>query len=91
MKRVLVLQRVYSALSQKYHAILDNTAIPLVSPSDSDKGHTTDHVDTSVSLGSEALIKIAVKTGLSMLFSLFRQNWVLSASTGQMSSCNDSY
>ncbi|BFZ01051.1 hypothetical protein BsWGS_04090 [Bradybaena similaris] len=89
MKRVLVLQRIYNAISQKYHAILDNPAIPLVSPLDNDKGKALEHVDTSSAMGSEALIKIGVKTGLSMLFSLFRQNWNLTASTGQVSSCND--
>ena len=89
MKRVLVLQRMYYALSQKYHAILDNTPPPIVVFSDSKKVHASEHKDAPSPVGTDALIKISVKTGLSMLFSLFRQNWALASSTGNISSCND--
>ncbi|RUS88143.1 hypothetical protein EGW08_004105, partial [Elysia chlorotica] len=89
MKRVLVLQRMYYALSQKYHAILDNTPPPIVVFSDSKKVNASEHKDAPSPVGTDALIKISVKTGLSMLFSLFRQNWVLASSTGNISTCND--
>lgn len=89
MKRVLVLQRMYYAVSQKYHAILENSTIPIVAAIENKKTQGPEHAEVSTPLGSDALIKIGVKTGLSMLFSLFRQNWALATSTGQVSSCND--
>ncbi|XP_059169765.1 probable E3 ubiquitin-protein ligase HERC1 isoform X3 [Physella acuta] len=89
MKRVLVLQRMYYAVSQKYHAILESSTIPIVAALENKKTQGPEHAEASTPLGSDALIKIGVKTGLSMLFSLFRQNWALATSTGQVSSCND--
>ncbi|GFR70953.1 HECT and RLD domain-containing E3 ubiquitin protein ligase family member 1, partial [Elysia marginata] len=89
MKRVLILQRMYYALSQKYHAILDNTPPPIVVSTDTKKGNTSERTDAPSPVGTDALIKISVKTGLSMLFSLFRQNWALASSTGNISTCND--
>ncbi|GFO36542.1 HECT and rld domain-containing e3 ubiquitin protein ligase family member 1, partial [Plakobranchus ocellatus] len=89
MKRVLVLQRMYYALSQKYHAILDNASSPLPVSSDVKKAHGTENSEAISAVGTDALIKISVKTGLSMLFSLFKQNWALASTTGNISTCND--
>ena len=89
MKRVLVLQRMYYAVSQKYHAILDNIPPPIVVSSDNKKINASELNRETSPVGTDALIKISVKTGLSMLFSLFRQNWALASSTGNISTCND--
>ncbi|XP_035829751.1 probable E3 ubiquitin-protein ligase HERC1 isoform X3 [Aplysia californica] len=89
LKRVLVLQRIYYATSQKYHAILETPAVSQAASNESKKGQGSEHSESLCPSGSDALIKIGVKTGLSMLFSLFHQNWALAAASGQMSSCND--
>uniref|UniRef100_A0A2C9KCS9 B30.2/SPRY domain-containing protein n=1 Tax=Biomphalaria glabrata TaxID=6526 RepID=A0A2C9KCS9_BIOGL len=89
MKRVLVLQRMYYAISQKYHAILDSSTAPIVATLDLKKIQSQEHAEPLSPMGSDALIKICVKTGLSMLFSLFRQNWALASCAGQISYCND--
>ncbi|XP_056135403.1 probable E3 ubiquitin-protein ligase HERC1 isoform X2 [Lampris incognitus] len=75
-KRLLVLQRIFYALSNKYH----------------DKGkvkqqqHSTENTSGSADLHSvserprsstDALIEMGVRTGLSLLFALLRQSWMM--------------
>ncbi|XP_069694063.1 probable E3 ubiquitin-protein ligase HERC1 isoform X1 [Periplaneta americana] len=73
-QRLLVLQRIFHAVSTKYH--------------DKDKTRSQNSVHTSENRqeasesgpertcsASQALIEMAVKTGLSLLFALLRQSW----------------
>uniref|UniRef100_A0A671MPI0 HECT-type E3 ubiquitin transferase n=1 Tax=Sinocyclocheilus anshuiensis TaxID=1608454 RepID=A0A671MPI0_9TELE len=87
-KRLLVLQRVFYALSNKYH----------------DKGkvkqqqHSTENTLGSADLqavserprsSTDALIEMGVRTGLSLLFALLRQSWTLPPAGPGISLCND--
>ena len=46
-------------------------------------------ISYQIPTGNEALVELGVKTGLSLLFSLLRQNWTLAEQCGQLSLCND--
>ncbi len=87
-KRLLVLQRVFYALSNKYH----------------DKGkvkqqqHSTENTLGSADLqavserprsSTDALIEMGVRTGLSLLFALLRQSWTLPPAGPGINLCND--
>ncbi|XP_067298543.1 probable E3 ubiquitin-protein ligase HERC1 isoform X4 [Pseudorasbora parva] len=87
-KRLLVLQRVFYALSNKYH----------------DKGkvkqqqHATENTLGSADLqavnerprsSTDALIEMGVRTGLSLLFALLRQSWTLPPAGPGINLCND--
>ncbi|KTF84357.1 hypothetical protein cypCar_00021780, partial [Cyprinus carpio] len=87
-KRLLVLQRVFYALSNKYH----------------DKGkikqqqHSTENTLGSADLqavserprsSTDALIEMGVRTGLSLLFALLRQSWTLPPAGPGVNLCND--
>ncbi|TUG88269.1 putative E3 ubiquitin-protein ligase HERC1 [Bagarius yarrelli] len=87
-KRLLVLQRIFYALSSKYH--------------DSGKAKQQQHSGESALNSSElqaaserprsstdALIEMGVRTGLSLLFALLRQSWALPTATPGLSLCND--
>ncbi|KAH9513369.1 putative E3 ubiquitin-protein ligase herc1 [Bulinus truncatus] len=58
MKRVLVLQRMYYALSQKYHAIIESSSAPVVVSLDTKKIQSQEHTEPLSPIGSDALIKI---------------------------------
>ncbi|KAA0723274.1 putative E3 ubiquitin-protein ligase HERC1 [Triplophysa tibetana] len=87
-KRLLVLQRVFYAISNKYH----------------DKGkvkqqqHSTENTLGSADLqavserprsSTDALIEMGVRTGLSLLFALLRQSWTLPPAGPGINLCND--
>lgn len=87
-KRLLVLQRIFYALSSKYH--------------DKGKAKQQQHSGESALNSSElqaaserprsstdALIEMGVRTGLSLLFALLRQSWALPTATPGLSLCND--
>lgn len=78
-KRLIVMKRIFYALVKKYHEkekVI--SSFPVESPTVSRKMIT----------GSSALIEIGVQTGLSLLFSLLRQNWQTSSALGVPSLCN---
>lgn len=81
-KRLIVMKRIYYALVKRYHEkenkfISNNVlAAEVVMP------------QTRAISGSNALIEIGVQTGLSLLFSLLRQNWQTSNTLGVPSLCN---
>ncbi|PVD19395.1 hypothetical protein C0Q70_19883 [Pomacea canaliculata] len=87
-RRQLVLQRIYHAVSHKFHNRPESTQIGTEAKSQV-VGASNEKSGASVISGSDALIELGVKTGLSLLFSLFRQNWLLARQTGQMSLCNE--
>lgn len=79
-KRLLILKRIYYALCTRYH--------------DRDKiKHTNDTRQVCESQreplnGSQALLEVAVETGLTFLFALLQQNWRVSLNTSSPSLCN---
>ena len=88
-KRLVVLQRVFSAIASKYHS---NEKSKLVqrSPTFQNNSVTSSSSVDKAKTGSDVLIEMGVKTGLRLVFSLIRQNWVLSSQVGGGASlCND--
>ena len=88
-KRLTVLQRIYYAISTKFHDREKNRQLQHQEDGSGgleegkaagDRGHTA----------TEALIEMGVRTGLSLIFSLLRQNWTLSLQGGgNINLCND--
>lgn len=93
--RLLVLQRIYYALHSKYH---DKFRVQLPSQS-TDSGTECGQLVSEPCLpgglskiksGTDVLIEMGVRTGLSLLFSLLQQNWRFAASVHPESVlCND--
>nr|XP_015798394.2 probable E3 ubiquitin-protein ligase HERC1 isoform X1 [Nothobranchius furzeri] len=96
-QRLVVLQRIYYALHSKYH---DKFRVQLPSQS-TDSGAESGQIDPASELslpggvakiksGTDVLIEMGVRTGLSLLFSLLQQNWRYAASVHPESVlCND--
>ncbi|XP_053195611.1 probable E3 ubiquitin-protein ligase HERC1 [Scomber japonicus] len=95
--RLVVLQRIYYALHTKYH---DKFRVQLPSQS-TDSGTECGQLElasepclpggsSKVKSGTDVLIEMGVRTGLSLLFSLLQQNWRYAASVHPESVlCND--
>ncbi|XP_038590221.1 probable E3 ubiquitin-protein ligase HERC1 isoform X8 [Micropterus salmoides] len=95
--RLVVLQRIYYALHSKYH---DKFRVQLPSQS-TDSGAECGQLElasepcvpggaSKVKSGTDVLIEMGVRTGLSLLFSLLQQNWRYAASVHPESVlCND--
>lgn len=95
--RLVVLQRIYYALHSKYH---DKFRMQLPSHS-TDSGAECGQLElasepcvsaaaSKVKSGTDVLIEMGVRTGLSLLFSLLQQNWRYAASVHPESVlCND--
>ncbi|XP_033952277.1 probable E3 ubiquitin-protein ligase HERC1 isoform X3 [Pseudochaenichthys georgianus] len=96
-QRLVVLQRIYYALHSKYH---DKFHVQLHSQS-TDNGTECGQLElasepclpggaSKVKSGTDVLIEMGVRTGLSLLFSLLQQNWRYAASVHPESVlCND--
>lgn len=98
-QRLVVLQRVYYALHSKYH---DKFRLQLPSQS-TDSGAECGQLElasescllpgggpSKMKSGTDVLIEMGVRTGLSLLFSLLQQNWRYAASVHPESVlCND--
>ncbi|CAG9853588.1 unnamed protein product [Phyllotreta striolata] len=84
-QRLLLLKRIFYALLMKYH-----------DKEKGDSGSCEPGVSTTVVplkpreivSGSQALLEVGVKTGLSLLFSLLKQNWQVSGILGIPCLCN---
>ncbi|XP_055971788.1 probable E3 ubiquitin-protein ligase HERC1 [Sorex fumeus] len=87
-KRLLVLQRVFYALSNKYH---DKGKVKQQqhSPESSCGAADVHSVSERPRSSTDALIEMGVRTGLSLLFALLRQSWMVPASGPGLSLCND--
>lgn len=87
-KRLAVLQRIYFAISSKYH---DQNKTKVEEPClDADKSSDdAKFAGDKTKCGSEVLIEMGIKTGLSLLFSLLRQNWILAPQIGNVCLCDD--
>lgn len=89
-RRLEVLQRIFSALSNKFHNFVSSSK-PLSSKNANPNTCTSstqvrdDFVPGEKKDGSEVLVQMGIKTGLSLLFALFRQSWLLN--NGQL--CNE--
>ncbi|KAM9825931.1 probable E3 ubiquitin-protein ligase HERC1 isoform X4 [Syngnathus typhle] len=75
-KRVLVLQRIFYALSNKYH---DKGKVKQQQHSPENNSGSSDlHcVSERPRSSTDALIEMGVRTGLSLLFALLRQSWMM--------------
>uniref|UniRef100_H0V6J8 HECT-type E3 ubiquitin transferase n=1 Tax=Cavia porcellus TaxID=10141 RepID=H0V6J8_CAVPO len=87
-KRLLVLQRVFYALSNKYH---DKGKVKQQqhSPESSSGAADVHSVSERPRSSTDALIEMGVRTGLSLLFALLRQSWMMPVSGPGLSLCND--
>lgn len=86
-RRLMVLQRIFSALSNKFHTFSSKpVSFPKNGNQDNSTSSTKDKLtEAETKEGSAVLIEMGIKTGLSLLFALFRQSWQLN--NGQL--CND--
>jgi E3 ubiquitin-protein ligase HERC1 len=83
-RRLAILQRIFCALSAKFHNKGKQNLLCGVNlnPNDQSQGKTK---ATDVKCGKDVLVEMGIKTGLTLLFSLLRQSW----SSGQGIICND--
>ncbi|KAM9317693.1 putative E3 ubiquitin-protein ligase HERC1 [Pholidichthys leucotaenia] len=94
-KRVLVLQRIFYALSNKYHdkgKVKQQQHSPENNSGSADLHSITERPRSS----TDALIEMGVRTGLSLLFALLRQSWMIppppsagGVPGGNINLCND--
>ncbi|XP_055518701.1 probable E3 ubiquitin-protein ligase HERC1 isoform X3 [Leucoraja erinacea] len=87
-KRLLVLQRVFYALSNKYH---DKGKVKQQqhSPESSSGSIDIHSVSERPRSSTDALIEMGVRTGLSLLFALLRQSWMVPSTVPGLNLCND--
>ncbi|XP_028822113.1 probable E3 ubiquitin-protein ligase HERC1 [Denticeps clupeoides] len=88
-RRLLVLQRVFCALSNKYH---DRGKAKHLPHSPDNSAGTSDLAAVGGDRprsSTDALIEMGVRTGLSLLFALLRQSWLLPPTRPGLSLCND--
>ncbi|XP_060677257.1 probable E3 ubiquitin-protein ligase HERC1 isoform X2 [Hemiscyllium ocellatum] len=88
--RLLTLQRIFYALSNKYHDRFRPERQVQRQSSDTrlDPGDVLVR-NTRTKTGTDVLIEMGVKTGLSLLFALIQQNWQQSKLDPSLSLCND--
>ncbi|ELU01326.1 hypothetical protein CAPTEDRAFT_215877 [Capitella teleta] len=85
-KRLTIFRRIFYAISTKYHQSGNNNE----SAMSKNAAATCDAQKTSSPRGSDALVEMGVRTGLSLLFSLLRQNWAMASQmTTEFNLCND--
>ncbi|KAG2466568.1 HERC1 ligase, partial [Polypterus senegalus] len=91
--RLVVLQRIFYALYSKYHdqfhtgsrdATADVREDRAVEQASSTWGH-----GHRIKSGTDALIEMGVRTGLTLFFSLLQQNWLQSKQDPSLALCND--
>ncbi|XP_043542936.1 probable E3 ubiquitin-protein ligase HERC1 isoform X3 [Chiloscyllium plagiosum] len=89
--RLLTLQRIFYALSNKYHDRFRPERQVQRQSSDTrlDPGDAALVRNTRTKTGTDVLIEMGVKTGLSLLFALIQQNWQQSKLDPSLSLCND--
>ncbi|XP_070543560.1 probable E3 ubiquitin-protein ligase HERC1 isoform X2 [Ptychodera flava] len=87
-KRLVVLQRIFYAISSKFH---DKEKVRQQQQAQEGLSSVVDDKASSLKSrsGTEALIEMGVRTGLSLLFSLLRQSWLAPNPAGGISLCND--
>lgn len=83
-RRLAILQRIFCALSAKFHNKGKQNLLSGANLNSNDQSHIKSKA-TEVKCGKDVLIEMGIKTGLSLLFSLLRQSW----QSGQGIICND--
>ena len=83
-RRLVILQRIFVALCDKFHFKADDAARSIRTLGEAEKPTDASN-EKDVKEGSAVLVEMGVKTGLSLLFALFRQSWQLNG--GAL--CND--
>ena len=85
-KRQVVLERIYHAINRTFHCSEGGNL------NNYEKLNTNEEnviQEIPLKTGNEALVEMGVKTGLSLMFTLFRQNWTLSERFGLQGLCGD--
>ncbi|XP_077870271.1 putative E3 ubiquitin-protein ligase HERC1 [Saccoglossus kowalevskii] len=87
-KRLVVLQRIFYAISNKFH---DKEKVQQQQQAQEGQSNVVDDKGSSLKSrsGTEALIEMGVRTGLTLLFSLLRQSWIAPGPSGNIHLCND--
>lgn len=83
-RRLAILQRIFCAVSAKFHNKGKQTFYSGVGYNARDQSQIKSKPSDGIS-GKDVLMEMGIKTGLSLLFSLLRQSW----SNGQGMLCND--
>ena len=86
-KQCAVLHRIYYAIFSEFHICQSDQGRSLSAPS----AKTSSQEDAGAVFpnANMVLVEFGVKTGLSMIFALFRQNWTLAKQLGQYSLTNE--
>ena len=88
-KRLVVLHRIFHAISTKYHD-RDKSRQVQVAEDGGLGSEENQAAGERARTGTEALIEMGVRTGLSLIFSLLRQTWAGNQSpVGGLNLCND--
>lgn len=88
-KRLVVLRRIFHAIGTKYHD-REKTRQVQHSEEGAPGADESKSAGERSRTGTEALIEMGVRTGLSLLFSLLRQTWTANQSNpGGLNLCND--
>ncbi|XP_063955724.1 probable E3 ubiquitin-protein ligase HERC1 isoform X1 [Lytechinus pictus] len=87
-KRLLVLRRIFHSVSSKYH---DCEKVKQQQKLQQAQSRTVEEKSCGqwARFGTDALIEMGVRTSLTLLFALLRQNWMQPPSTGAPHLCND--
>ncbi|XP_033110692.1 probable E3 ubiquitin-protein ligase HERC1 [Anneissia japonica] len=89
-KRLVILQRIFYAISSKFH---DKEKVKQEQKLQQSQSNKLDDKASlqKVNFGADALVEMGVRTGLSLLFALLRQNWCQPQLQGQtrVNLCND--
>ncbi|KAK1176357.1 putative E3 ubiquitin-protein ligase HERC1 isoform X1 [Acipenser oxyrinchus oxyrinchus] len=91
--RLAAIQRIYYALSSKYHDRF-RTGLQASSTNSLDSGELEHASDPwlegmRIKSGTDVLIEMGVRTGLSLLFALLQQNWYQARLDPSLALCND--
>lgn len=87
-KRLLVLRRIFHSVSSKYH---DCEKVKQQQKLQQAQSRTVEEKSSGqwAHFGTDALIEMGVRTSLTLLFALLRQNWMQPPATGAPHLCND--
>lgn len=88
-KRLIVLQRIYHAVYNKQHHRQYHMGADNQSTGDKKSVSQGQNINFHFPQGNDALMELGIKTGLTLLFSLLKQNWFLASQTGQISFSNE--
>nr|XP_014345328.1 PREDICTED: probable E3 ubiquitin-protein ligase HERC1 [Latimeria chalumnae] len=90
-KRLVVLQRIYCALSTRYHECLRPCTQGQVESGEGrlELSGEAGKQSSKVRSGNEVLMELGLKTGLSLIFTLLQQNWQRAGPDPGPNLCND--